>query len=113
MQMACNTSWQIEVPNYSMNAPAPSDINMGPFGRLAQATYLLDQVHRHVSDYTMTDKYREEEAVRLDRALRALITFTTSETARRQGNLCSQMALCHRYLPLALGNEYMLILTTR
>ncbi|KAJ5145485.1 uncharacterized protein N7515_000049 [Penicillium bovifimosum] len=92
---------EIEAPNHRMTAsPATTstDINMSPFARLAQAAYLLDCVQRHINDRTMTAKQRDEEAFHLDKALRALMTFTTSEIARRQMRLCCQMALCHRYM---------------
>jgi hypothetical protein len=79
-----------------MTASTPANINMGPFARLAQATHLLDRVLRHVQDSAMPAKPREEEAIQLDQALRALVAFTANETTRRQMKLCCHTALCHR-----------------
>lgn len=70
---------------------------MGPFARLAQATYLLDQVFRHVRDTSSFE--REEEAIQLDQALRSLAAFTAKETTRRKIKLCCYTALCNRSVP--------------
>ncbi|KFY50634.1 hypothetical protein V495_00145 [Pseudogymnoascus sp. VKM F-4514 (FW-929)] len=87
-------------PKYAMTASTPVNINMGPFARLAQATHLLDRVLRHVQDSAMPAKPREEEAVQLDQALRALVAFTAAETTQRQMKLCCHTALCHSAMAL-------------
>ncbi|GLA29637.1 hypothetical protein AnigIFM63326_007545 [Aspergillus niger] len=73
---------------------------MGRFARLAQGTYLLDRVLRHTHDRTMSAKSREEEAIQLDKTLRALVVFTASETERRDMKICSQTALCQSALAI-------------
>jgi hypothetical protein len=88
---------QLRTPSYAMTSSSPADLSMGPFARLAQATYLLDQVLRHIGDTAIPE--RDEEAIQLDQALRALAAFTVNETTRRKIKLCCYTALCNRSAP--------------
>ncbi|PTB47383.1 hypothetical protein M431DRAFT_536292, partial [Trichoderma harzianum CBS 226.95] len=89
---------EVMVPRYSMTVSAPSNINMGRFARLSQATYLLDRVLQHLQDSATFSDALSEEAIQLDKALRALVAFTESETNRREMRICTQTALCQRFM---------------
>ncbi|KAL7940461.1 fungal-specific transcription factor domain-containing protein [Trichoderma barbatum] len=97
-----DTAWDLEimVPRYSMTVSAPSNINMGRFARLSQATYLLGRVLKHLQDDTVFSESLMEEDIQLDKALHALLAFTASETNRRDIRICSQAALCQSALAL-------------
>lgn len=92
MTVLIYVSYKVQSPNYAMTTSTPVSINMGPFARLAQATHLLDRVLHHINEPTRS----EEEAIQLDKALRALVAFTANETTRRRMKLCCHTALCHR-----------------
>lgn len=59
---------------------------------------MLGQVLRHVSETISGGTYQLEEAIQLDRTIRALIALTKVEGYIRQTALCLQTAICYRYL---------------
>jgi hypothetical protein len=68
---------------------------MGRFARFAQATYLLGQVLKHVSDQPREDAFYEQEAAQLNRTLHALIHLSHSEAEVRKLEFCTQTAACY------------------
>ncbi|RFU30654.1 hypothetical protein B7463_g5701, partial [Scytalidium lignicola] len=72
-----------------------SQLKMGRFARFAQATYLLGQVFRHVSDHQRDDTFFEQEAAQLNRTLHALIHLSRSEAEMRGLEFCTQTAVCY------------------
>lgn len=66
----------------------------GRFARFAQATYLLGQVFRHISDQPSDPTFYEEEAAQLNRTLHALIHLSKSEAETRKLEFCTQTAVC-------------------
>ncbi|CZR56322.1 uncharacterized protein PAC_06210 [Phialocephala subalpina] len=72
-----------------------SQLKMGRFARFAQATYLLGQVFRHVSDQPRDDAFYEQEAAQLNRTLHALIHLSQSEAETRRLEFCTQTAVCY------------------
>lgn len=68
---------------------------MGRFARFAQATYLLGQVFRHVSDRPRDNTFYEQEAAQLNRTLHALIHLSQSEAETRRLEFCTQTAVCY------------------
>jgi hypothetical protein len=82
-------------PNYPINSPVGSSVNMGRFARLSHATYLLSQVIRHTSDESLTDTaIREEDMVQLDRTIRALMVVCEQESQRTNLRYCSPLSIC-------------------
>ncbi|RDW81835.1 hypothetical protein BP6252_02947 [Coleophoma cylindrospora] len=78
-------------PPYSVSAPSIQWGDMGPFALTAQATRLLGQVLSHVSQATDLD---EEEAILLDRALRALARVVHVEGQLQDLHMMNQEAIC-------------------
>ncbi|KAL7933862.1 hypothetical protein V8C35DRAFT_302609 [Trichoderma chlorosporum] len=72
-----------------------TQLRMGRFARFAQATYLLGQVLRHVSDQVRDDTFHEQEAAQLNRTLHALIHLSQSEAETRKLEFCTQTAACY------------------
>ncbi|KAK0758824.1 hypothetical protein N5P37_008308 [Trichoderma harzianum] len=72
-----------------------SQLRMGRFARFAQATYLLGQVIRHVSDEPRDDAFYVQEAAQLNRTLHALIHLSQSEAETRSLEFCTQTAACY------------------
>ncbi|RDW62497.1 hypothetical protein BP5796_10799 [Coleophoma crateriformis] len=78
-------------PPYSVSAPSIKWGDMGPFALTAQATRLLGQVLNHVSQPTDLD---QEEAILLDRALRALARVVDVEGQLQDLHMMNQEAIC-------------------
>ncbi|KAM6486374.1 hypothetical protein HDV62DRAFT_214517 [Trichoderma sp. SZMC 28011] len=72
-----------------------AQLRMGRFARFAQATYLLGQVIRHVSDEPRDDAFYVQEAAQLNRTLHALIHLSQSEAETRSLEFCTQTAACY------------------
>lgn len=68
---------------------------MGRFARFAQATYLLGQVFKHISDPPRDDAFYEQEALQLNRTLHALANLSLSEAEVRNLEFCTQRAMCY------------------
>lgn len=68
---------------------------MGRFARFAEATYLLGQIFRHVSDRLTDNTFYEQEAAQLNRTLHALIHLSQSEAETRRLEFCTQTAVCY------------------
>lgn len=73
---------------------SPTSLQMGRFGRFAQATYLLGRVLKHVSDRTPDREFLEEEATQLRRTLHALVTLVKVESQNARMEFCTQSAIC-------------------
>jgi hypothetical protein len=69
---------------------------MGKFARLAQASYLLSRVLRHVSDAAIDKDFLKEEKATLERALRSLLSLTVSEEEMYGVAYCSPVAVLGR-----------------
>jgi len=69
---------------------------MGMFARMCQATYLLGRVLRHVADTNSDDRFHREEAVQLERTIRALNNLSHIEFRSRRMAVCPQTALCYK-----------------
>ena len=82
---------------------SPSSLNMGRFARFAQATYLLEQVYRHVSDQTSDPDFHKEEAKQLHRTIHALLRVAEIESQTRKLGVCTQMAVCYWYVKNPCG----------
>jgi hypothetical protein len=93
-------------PNYPINSPVGSSVNMGRMARLSHATYLLSQVIRHTSDESFTDNAaREEQIVQLDRTIRALMVVCEQESQRTNLRYCNPLSICASAL-LLLHSHY-------
>jgi hypothetical protein len=69
----------------------------GGFARLAQATYLLRNVFRNISDSTLDESFPAEEIKQLDRTLRALVNASEVKGKKmRQVPVCGETAVCYR-----------------
>jgi hypothetical protein len=68
---------------------------MGSFARFAQATYLLGQVFRHVSDQPTDNTFCEQEVAQLNRTLHALVHLSQSEAEATKREFCTQTAVCY------------------
>ena len=88
---------QVIDPARLFTVSSPSNINMGSFARLAQATSLLGRVFRHIGDLTADKKFHHEEAAQLDRTIRALNNLAKAEGQLRDMVICPQTAICYRY----------------
>ncbi|KAE9368102.1 hypothetical protein N431DRAFT_494935 [Stipitochalara longipes BDJ] len=75
---------------------SPANIRIGMFARFCQATNLLSQVLRHVSEGTANETFDIQEAVQIDRTIRSLITLTNYEGQLRATAVCLQTAVCYR-----------------
>jgi len=64
---------------------------MGPFALVAQTTRLLSQVLRHISSTSTLD---EEDAILLDRALRALAQVVDVEGQLQNLHMMNQQTSC-------------------
>jgi hypothetical protein len=83
----------------SYTLSSPSSVNMGRFAGFAQATYLLGQVLRHISDdNTASKSFRNEEAAQLRRTIYALVNLSEVEGHIRNLDFCTQTAICYRYV---------------
>ncbi|KAE8454371.1 hypothetical protein EG329_005296 [Mollisiaceae sp. DMI_Dod_QoI] len=76
---------------------SPSSLKIGRFARFAQAIFLLGRVYKHVSDFTTSKEFLDEEATQLRRTLQALAKIVDIEGQTRKIQFCTQVALCYRY----------------
>ena len=65
---------------------------MGPFAKLAQASYLLGRVLRHICDLTAERTMHQEEGMQLNDRLLTLLKILGSES-----EINSAIAICSRY----------------
>jgi hypothetical protein len=75
---------------------SPSSLKIGRFARFAQAIFLLGRVYKHVSDFTTSRDFLDEEATQLRRTLQALATIVNIEGEGVKMQFCTQTALCYR-----------------
>jgi hypothetical protein len=68
---------------------------MGRFARFAQATYLLGQVFRHISDQPRDEAFHKQEGIQLNRTLHALVNLSQSEAEGQNLEFCTQTAVCY------------------
>lgn len=94
---------QTSKPEDAITISLGSNLSMGPFARLAQSARLLSQTLRNVSDVTSDPNQLEEEAAQLRHTLLALINLYHIEQSMRQLELCTQSAVCYRYIPFSLS----------
>jgi hypothetical protein len=75
---------------------------MGSFARLAQVSYLLGQVYRHLSDReVLENEFCLREKEQLEKTLRALINAAeVEEEGSREIAVCGETAICYRYSSL-------------
>jgi len=73
---------------------------MGSFARLAQVSYLLGQVYRHLSDHVVLgNEFCLREKEQLERTLMALINASqVEEEESREVAVCGETTICYRYL---------------
>lgn len=77
-------------PRYSIATPTKDWGDMGSFALVAQATRLLGQVLRHISEPSLN----EEEAILLDKTLHALVRVVLIEGQRQNLYMMNQDAIC-------------------
>lgn len=93
-------------PNYPINSPLGSEVNMGRFARLAHAIHLLSQAIRHTTFHFTNLKIQEEEVVQLDRTIRALMVVCEQESERTRLRFCNPLSVCASSLML-LHSHYL------
>ncbi|KAH8812337.1 fungal-specific transcription factor domain-containing protein [Xylogone sp. PMI_703] len=81
-------------PPYRLSAA--SDVEMGKFARLTQATHLLGRVLRHVSDTDIDPRFSREEKASLERALQSLLSLSIAEEELSGIHYCSPIGLTTR-----------------
>jgi hypothetical protein len=89
-----DAEWDHEMPSaprYTVATPTIKWGDMGPFALVAQASRLLGQVLRHVCEPSGLD---EEEAILLDRTLRALAQVVDVEGQLQDLFMMNQQAIC-------------------
>ncbi|KAJ9658261.1 hypothetical protein H2198_003834 [Neophaeococcomyces mojaviensis] len=77
---------------YTVSSPAST--NMGMFARLSQASYLMGRVFHHTDNPTGYSDFDQDEGIRLDKALRALLNLIYEEDATNFVQVCPQTAIC-------------------
>ncbi|KAH8822085.1 hypothetical protein F5884DRAFT_659231 [Xylogone sp. PMI_703] len=92
-----DTDWDegIQTPNKQYTLGSASDLNMGKLARLVQAAHLLGRVLRNASDEIPDETFRRQEAVKLYRALSALLSLSEAESSITELEFCSQIAICN------------------
>ncbi|KUJ19234.1 uncharacterized protein LY89DRAFT_612827 [Mollisia scopiformis] len=73
---------------------SPSSLKIGRFARFAQAIFLLGRVYKHVSDFTASRDFLDEEATQLRRTLQALAKIVDIEGQTNKLQFCTQTGLC-------------------
>lgn len=74
----------------------PSNVRVGPFAREAQVSYLLGRVLRHAYEPTSDPRFDFDEAVALDRTLKAFRTLLPEEIDSC-ARYCGATGVCNRY----------------
>jgi len=83
---------------------ASQTIRAAPFARTCQAAHLLGKVIRHLNDKNLPMDYRFEEALQLERTVRALANLLPEESESEEDDsalkptLCTSMAICYSAL---------------
>ncbi|MCJ1459898.1 hypothetical protein MMC28_010277 [Mycoblastus sanguinarius] len=75
-----------------------ASLKMGMLARLSQACYLLGRTFRHTNDTNVDETFHREEAMQLDRTIRALINLSYAEGAVRRMAVCAQTGICYSAL---------------
>ncbi|KAK5134599.1 hypothetical protein LTR08_006255 [Meristemomyces frigidus] len=88
---------------------ASQTVRAAPFARTCQASHLLGKVLRHLTDKTIPADYRFDEALQLNRTIRALAGILPDEAEDDdpavRPTLCTSMAICYSGL-LTLYDAY-------
>jgi hypothetical protein len=87
--------------NEPFTLSSPSSLKIGRFARFSQAVFLLGRVYKHVSDYTTSKDFLDEEATQLRRTLQALTKIVEIEGQSKKLQFCTQAALCYRQVTYA------------
>lgn len=79
-----------------------------PFARTCQASHLLGKVIRHLNDKNLPLDYKFDEALQLNRTIRALAGLLPNEAEEDDPNvrptLCTSMAICYSALLILFDN---------
>lgn len=67
---------------------------LGRFALVSETTRLLGQVQRHKASETLDDEFHKEEALLLDRALRALSEVVEFEGIHHRLDVMNQTTMC-------------------
>ncbi len=76
----------------------PSDIKVGHFARECQISHLIGRVLRHVFDPTPDADFHAQEALQLERTLKAFMPLLVEEHTK-YGLYCAALAMCSKSVP--------------
>lgn len=78
-----------------------ADIKMGALARMAQASFLLGQVHRYNQSRPELGvaSDNQQEYWQLDSTIRSLLNLSYVEGEIRRTAVCGQTSICYRYAP--------------
>jgi hypothetical protein len=77
----------------------PFNITVGQLARECQISHLVGHVVRHVFDPVLDPRFNTEEAVQLERTLRAYLPLLSNEELKI-GKYCGAYGMCNRYAVL-------------
>ncbi|KAI9764835.1 MAG: hypothetical protein M1840_007981 [Geoglossum simile] len=82
------------ITNEPLLVSSSTNIQVGCFARLAQASHLLGRVLRHTNDLPADIPFRLEEARQLDRTIRALYKLLPGEGPEDSISISNPLAIC-------------------
>ena len=86
------------IANEPLLVSSSTNIQVGCFARLAQASHLLGRVLRHTNDLPADIAFRLEEARQLDRTIRALYKLLPGEGPEDSIGTSNPLAICFRHV---------------
>ncbi|KAI9760148.1 MAG: hypothetical protein M4579_001868 [Chaenotheca gracillima] len=93
-----DTAW--DEGRMTVNEPlfvsSATDMPAGPFARLCQAAHLLGRVIRHTTDKIDDPEFRVQEALQLEKTIKALAGVLPGECFE-ESRLCTAISICYRY----------------